>query len=363
RQRRRLYVGNLPLNITADDLLRFMNQTLLSLNRLQPDEFGHPVTRPALETTVNRDRSFTFVQMATMDAANLMMALDGIPFNGANLKVRRPKEYVPPPEGEPVIHLDVSHLTGFVSNNVPDGPDKVFIGGLPPDLSEQLVMDLLTAFGPLRAFNLVKDPAAGPGVNKGFAFCMYANPQVTDVACSNLNNMEVGDRRIVVQRASVGSSTGGRRDPMRDAMGPYAGLYDAIAPLLRDHAEVDPATGALRPQRHPTDPVIVLYNLLSPEEMRDPAELKEAQEDVRLEAERLGPVVRIAWVSQHQPVPAAGAYGSPSAPAAATAHSLASTSTGHHVRVYIEYASMDAAQQALASLAGRTFNHRVVLGA
>lgn len=38
--------------------------------------------------------------------------------------------------------------------------------------------ELLTSFGPLKAFNLVKDSATG--LSKGYAFCEYVDIAVTD---------------------------------------------------------------------------------------------------------------------------------------------------------------------------------------
>lgn len=40
------------------------------------------------------------------------------------------------------------------------------------------VKELLTSFGPLKAFNLVKDSATG--LSKGYAFCEYVDINVTD---------------------------------------------------------------------------------------------------------------------------------------------------------------------------------------
>lgn len=39
--------------------------------------------------------------------------------------------------------------------------------------------ELLSAFGELRAFNLVKDSATG--LSKGYAFCEYVDTGITDV--------------------------------------------------------------------------------------------------------------------------------------------------------------------------------------
>lgn len=40
------------------------------------------------------------------------------------------------------------------------------------------VKELLSSFGQLKAFNLVKD--TGSGLSKGYAFAEYADPSVTD---------------------------------------------------------------------------------------------------------------------------------------------------------------------------------------
>jgi splicing factor U2AF subunit len=80
---------------------------------------------------------------------------------------------------------------------------KIFIGGLPANLEEGQVKDLLQTFGPLKAFNLVKD--IGTGLSKGFAFCEYLDEPVTDRACTGLNGMKLGDKQLLVQRASIGA--------------------------------------------------------------------------------------------------------------------------------------------------------------
>jgi len=113
------------------------------------------------------------------------MAFDGVNYNGYSLKLRRPKDYQPLP-GQSDASI---YIPGVISTNVPDTPNKVFVGGLPPYFTEEQVKQLLQVFGELRAFNLVKD--ASGGNSKGFAFCEFLDPNITDVACQGLNGMEV----------------------------------------------------------------------------------------------------------------------------------------------------------------------------
>ena len=105
------------------------------------------------------------------------MAFDGINFKGQSLKLRRPHDYQPMPGMSENPNYNVP---GVVSTVVPDSPHKVFLGGLPNYLNEDQVKELLTSFGQLRAFNLVKDSATG--LSKGYAFCEYVDTGITDQA-------------------------------------------------------------------------------------------------------------------------------------------------------------------------------------
>lgn len=61
------------------------------------------------------------------------------------------------------------------------------------------VKELLTSFGPLKAFNLVKDSATG--LSKGYAFCEYVDVNLNDqVSVTNkLLSYEVIVSRFEVQ--------------------------------------------------------------------------------------------------------------------------------------------------------------------
>ena len=66
----------------------------------------------------------------------------------------------------------------LVSAVVVDSPYKLFIGGLPNHLTSDQVKELLSAFGQLKAFNLVMDSVTG--FSKGYAFCEYLDSTLTD---------------------------------------------------------------------------------------------------------------------------------------------------------------------------------------
>ncbi|RIB08577.1 hypothetical protein C2G38_1982616 [Gigaspora rosea] len=305
RQARRLYVGNIPYGIDENGLSEFFNSTMVQLNITTAP--GQPV----IAVQINHDKNYAFVEFRAPEEATAAMAFDGITFQGQSLKIRRPKDYQPPPgqnlEPPPI------HVPGVVSTNVPDSPNKIFIGGLPTYLNDEQVMELLKSFGELRAFNLVKDSLTG--VSKGFAFCEYVDPSVTDLACQGLNNMELGDRKLVVQRASVGSAKN-----------------TGVASVLPSSVLIPSGNGEMIPTT-----VLQLLNMVTPEELVDDEEYEDIVDDVREECSKFGRVLDMK-------IPRPG-----------------SASLSGVGKIFVRFESIEAAGAALRALAGRKFAERTVL--
>ena len=67
-----------------------------------------------------------------------MIQLDGIKYLNSTLRIRRPEDYVKMPKVEPqypVPKIDTVAL-GIIQTLVEDGPNKLFIGGLPKEFTE-----------------------------------------------------------------------------------------------------------------------------------------------------------------------------------------------------------------------------------
>ncbi|KAJ8656046.1 hypothetical protein O0I10_008268 [Lichtheimia ornata] len=293
RQARRLYVGQIPFGVDENTMADFFNTTMQQFNTTNQDA--------VVSVQINHDKNYAFVEFQTPEQATAAMQFDGITFQNQTLKVRRPKDYQPP-GGE---YVDTS------STAVPDTPNKIFIGGLPIYLNDDQVIELLKSFGELRAFNLVKDPATGQ--SKGFAFCEYEDPSVTDLACQGLNNMELGEKKLVVQRASVG-----------------AHKHDHAAPSTMFMPMVVKEDDATR--------VVQLMNMVTPEELEDDEEYQDIWEDVAEECGKFGRIVdmKIPKPQGGQPVAGLG-------------------------KIFLRYETTEEAMAALRALAGRKFADRTVV--
>lgn len=310
RQARRLYVGNIPFGVTEEVMMQFFN------NQMQVAGLAQAQGDPILAVQINLDKNFAFLEFRSVDETSQALAFDGINFMNQSLKIRRPSDYKPLPGAS---DQPAPHLPGVVSTVVADSQHKVFVGGLPNYLNEDQVKELLVSFGPLRAFNLVKDSATG--LSKGYAFAEYADYGVTDQAIAGLNGMQLSDKKLIVQRASVGA----KNNPLGAMMVPVTlqvpGLLQAVGS--------GPATS-----------VLCLMNMITVEELKDDEDYEDIYEDVREECNKLGKVISLEIP---RPTPGGAVDGA---------------GIG---KIYVEFANQADCQNASNALSGRKFSNRVVV--
>merc|ERR1719431_636498 len=321
RQARRLYVGNMPFGVTEDEVMEFFNQQMHLAGLAQAA--GNPVLACQGGGMVNLDKNFAFLEFRSIDEATQAIAFDGINFKGQSLKIRRPHDYQPMPglTDHPTLTMpgmpdNVPIIAGVVSTVVPDSPNKIFIGGLPNYLNEDQVKELLMSFGQLRAFNLVKDSSTG--LSKGYAFCEYVDVTLTDQAIQGLNGMQLGDKKLVVQRAIVGAKNA-----------------NAIAQVP---VQLQVPGLQLQSSSGPATEVLSLMNMVTPDELKDDEEYEDIVDDIREECGRYGVVrsIEIPRPVEGVEVPGVG-------------------------KVFVEFSGVSECQKAQQSLTGRKFAARVVV--
>lgn len=157
RQAKRLFVYNIPPNVTGEALLSFFNLQLNGLNVVQSVD-------PCISAQVSDDHSFALLEFKSPNEATVALAFDGITMDehasmdGAGkgevkgLEVRRPKDYIVP-NGS----ADQEYQEGVLLNEVPDSPNKICVSNIPQYIQEEAVIMLLKSFGELKSFVLVKD--------------------------------------------------------------------------------------------------------------------------------------------------------------------------------------------------------------
>ncbi|KAI3946126.1 hypothetical protein MKX01_024882 [Papaver californicum] len=272
-------------------------------------------------------KKFAFVEMRSVEEASNAMALDGIIFEGAPVKVRRPSDYNPslattlgPSQPSQILNLAAVGLS-LGSAGVLEGPDRIFVGGLPYYFTEVQIRELLESFGPLRGFDLVKERETGN--SKGYAFCVYQDISVTDIACAALNGIQMGDKNLTVRRANQGTT---QPKPEQENV------------LLQAQQQVALQRFAFQAVALPTK-VVCLTQVVSADELKDDEEYEDKVEDMRVEGGKFGSLMSVI-------IPRPMANGEPSPGAG---------------KVFLEFSDTDGASKARTGLNGSKFGGNQVI--
>ncbi|KAJ7523888.1 hypothetical protein O6H91_18G066500 [Diphasiastrum complanatum] len=353
RHARRVYVGGLPPMANEQTIATYFSQVMAAIggNTAGPGD-------AVVNVYINHEKKFAFVEMRTVEEASNAMALDGIIFEGVSVRVRRPSDYNPsmastlgPSQPSPHLNLAAVGLTPGATGGA-DGPDRVFVGGLPYYLTEVQIKELLESFGPLRGFDLVKDRDTGN--SKGYGFCVYQDPAVTDVACAALNGLKMGDKTLTVRRASAS----GQPKPDQANVLAHAQHQIALQKLALQATGANPmgttglpqfmmgfpgmalgmGDGMLSQVEIPTK-VVCLTEVVSPNELKDDEEFDEIFEDMKDECGKYGSIVNLV-IPRPKP-------------------------TGEEVpgvgKVFVEYSDTQGASKAKAAIHGRKFGGKPVV--
>ncbi|POS88452.1 hypothetical protein EPUL_000145 [Erysiphe pulchra] len=315
RQAKRLLIHNIPPSISEEEIINFFNLQLNGLNVIEGSD-------PCISAQISKDRSFALIEFKQPTDATMALAMDGIKMeddrtngasNGVNkgLTIRRPKDYI-----VPTVTDETPTESGVISNVVIDTQNKISISDIPSYLTDEQVTELLVSFGELKAFVLVKDSSTEE--SRGIAFCEYSDPQATDIAVEGLNGMELGEKHLKVQRASIGHTQVSGLEMSVNAMSMLAGTTSSGFEEGR---------------------VLQLLNMVTPEELIDNQDYEEICEDVKEECEKYGKVL-----DMKVPRPTGG--------------SRQSNGVG---KIFVRFDTPESAGKALRSLAGRKFADRTVV--
>jgi len=307
RAGRRVYVGNLPLQVKEAELRDFFNAVMVAAQGP-----GRKTGNSVLGVFLNTAKRFAFVEFRNAIESTQAMELDGIMFRGLTLKFGRPANYNASASciaARQAPKLNLSKL-GIFSSHVPNGPNKLYVGGLPYNLTQKQVRELLEAYGPLRGLFLSYDPATN--LSKGYAFAYYEDESVTDAAIAGLNGLQIGDRTIAMRRHE--SCAAFRNDSMENVVSKHEKKATESATLC-------------------------LMQMVTHDELRDPEEIVDIKNDIATECSNYGTVIDIVipGLSKNgQPLPGTG-------------------------KVFVQFQANDQATKCKSALQGRNFAERTVV--
>ncbi|KAD2805756.1 hypothetical protein R6Q59_029237 [Mikania micrantha] len=327
RHARRVYVGGLSPSANEQTVATFFSHVMSAIggNTAGPGD-------AVVNVYINHEKKFAFVEMRSVEEASNAMALDGIIFEGAPVKVRRPSDYNPslaaalgPSQPNSNLNLAAVGLSPGSAGGL-EGPDRIFVGGLPYYFTEAQVRELLESFGALRGFDLVKDRETGN--SKGYAFCVYQDLSVTDIACAALNGIKMGDKTLTVRRANQGQI---QPKPEQESI-----LLHAQQQIALQRMMLQPGAVGVGP---PPTKVLSLTQVVTEEELVNDEDYEDILEDMKIECGKFGSLVNVV-------IPRPNPNGEPVAGVG---------------KVFLEYADTESSTKARTGLNGRKFGGNQVV--
>nr|XP_043609458.1 uncharacterized protein LOC122581313 [Erigeron canadensis] len=267
RPKRRIYVENLPSSASEEAVMKWLSGYLRPYGVNQAQGTG-----PCISCIMNKDKGQALVEFLTPEDASTALHLDGKSFSGNILRIRRPKDYVETTTG--VLEKPAAGAVSSVRNIVEDSPNKIFIGGISNVITSEMLKEIASAFGPLKAYHFEEHV----DLDSPCAFVEYADQSVTVKACVGLNGMKLGGQVLTVTQALPEASSvenqGGQ---------PFYGTPVHVRQLLKNPTQV-----------------LKLSNVLDPHSLSSLSELdlEEILEDLRLECARFGIVKSINIIKQ-----------------------------------------------------------------
>ncbi|KAL6553665.1 hypothetical protein OROGR_007507 [Orobanche gracilis] len=278
RHDRRVYVGGLPPSANEQSVATFFSHVMSAIGGNTAGPGCRHCRDAVVNVYINHEKKFAFVKMRSVEEASNAMALDGIIFEGAPVKVRRPSDYNP-------------SLAATLGPSVPNPNLNLAAVGLSPGRGLPGGLRVLTVYlsvvyhiisrrhrlescwnplGALRGFDLVKDRETGN--SKGYAFCVYQDLSVTDIACAALNGIKMGDKTLTVRRANQGNNA--QPNPEQDSV------------LLQAQQQIEWQKLMLQ-SNVVASKVVCLTQVVTADELKNDEDYEDIVEDMRTECGNL----------------------------------------------------------------------------
>ncbi|CXI96435.1 splicing factor U2AF large subunit, putative [Plasmodium berghei] len=355
KKQRKLYIGNLPPNSKQEEIVEFFNNTISSIIKGSSLEvkIGDVQLLPVVKCEIfNADSRFCFLEFRTMDITWLCLKLDSMSYNNYCLRINRPHDYMPPPEGDPALtvvfpDIDMGLLESFKPPKIApvrstgDDDNKLYIQNLPHDLKDDQIMDLLGQFGKLKGFNIIKD--LNTGLNKGYGFFEYEDSSCTQVAIHALNGFVCGKNILNVKKATFNKNSNNAPNSNNIVLAnnvdvPVSLLPNSISQKILSNSIIGLQIQASRKIGEKSSRVIQLTNAVFQEDLIIDSQYDEILKDVKEEAEKYGPLQSIVIPKPNTDLSYTEGVG----------------------KIFLHYVDETAARKAQYMFNGRLFEKRVV---
>ncbi|KAF7306898.1 Splicing factor CC1-like protein [Mycena indigotica] len=314
---RSVFVSQLAARLTARDLGYFFEEKL--------GEGSVMDSRIVTDRMSRRSKGIAYVEFRTVDLVDKAIDLTGTIVMGRPIHIQHTEaERNRLHAGDGTLHLPPGVTTSH------SGTMQLYVGSLHFNLSEADIKQVFEPFGELEFVDLHKDPMTGR--SKGYAFVQYRRSEDAKMALEQMDGFELAGRTLRVNTVHE-KGTAARYTVSESLDDTGGGNLNAASrqALMQKLARIEPIQAPdpisrLNIPQSMDSRSILIRNMFNPEQETEPHWDKDLAEDVKSECqEKYGKVDAIK---------------------------VEKDSEGE---VYIKFAAVDAAKQAVQGLNGRWF--------
>lgn len=297
---------------------------------------------------VNHEQMFSLMEFTTSFDAEIAVCMDGAKFMGYPLQIRGATE------SEMALMGNLQQNNNgndTIANQVPNEPvDRIFLGGMPLKFSGDQIRVLISQFGELKSFTLIRDSISNK--SKGCAYFSFKDPNDIQSALSALNGRRVDGKILVCHLANQknsnhqGENNASNTSSLKST--PQVRNSDAQHPNTQQINNTRSTKNGLGgfPQKgsRGQSRILKLLNMVSREDLLNDEEYQDILLDIREECRLFGKLIRI-FVPR--PVPSGRSWGVPSHPDIGA--------------IFVEYLNLKGALSARDYIKGRKFNDREII--
>lgn len=318
---------NLP-DATNEEIRQFFHTFLVTLN--PSNAHSSPIA------SLEKFDGYFLLELYSSDDIEILINIDLMEWRGHRMRIERLVTFFKKfnsTKGENVrnktLRRDLN--TGLLL----DSENKIFLTGIPTFASEDELRTLAESFGAVKIVNLIRDNM-DDSLNRGFCFIEYENKSGVEKAIEGFNNIEIQGKKLKAQKANMNQALGKIATDIKE------GKINSSKIPNKFSENVESATyQSFLPEfaRTPSR-LIVMINMLSPEDLMDESDYREIEEEIRSEIMKYGTILSLEIIR-----PCMKTF----------------TSTPAVGKVFVRYQNIASAVKARYKISGLKFNRRTVV--
>ncbi|KAL3088141.1 hypothetical protein niasHS_009427 [Heterodera schachtii] len=237
----RIYVGSVNFDVFEDQI----REAFLVFGPIK-------TINMSIDPSTNHHKGFCFIEFELPEAAFIARdTMNGRMFGGRNIKVLPVGRQDTMPQAQPIIDMVMSEARQY---------NRVYVSSVHPDISEQDLRSVFSAFGDVTKCQLARQPS-GRG-HRGFGFLEFKTANSVKEAVEGMNGFDLGGQFLQVGRAvappdAINYLSGGSgRSDANSALPAAAAIAAAEATARITAQEIlgisDKASPGSSPSRHQT---------------------------------------------------------------------------------------------------------------